>query len=107
MAVTKALGSFRYGHTTYATRCSTIFMFFHVYPLVSIASTPNLLSIYLGNGRTGGPIIGAEVSEINAVDPASYLVALAKSSPQAYFIDLDVQYNTLFIQTIPPSLAIT
>ena len=41
------------------------------------------------------------------MDPASYLVALAKSSPQAYYIDLDAQYNTLFIQRVPPSLAIT
>ncbi len=106
LTMTEAFGSFYDGHTTYGTRCSNAFIFFHDCPLVSIALTPDgQPKVFLGDPATGGPVAGAQVAGINGADPEAYLINLAQSNPLAYFIDLDTRYNSLFIQRIPSSLS--
>ena len=107
LTMTEAFGSFRDGHTTYGTRCSSAFIFFHDYPLVSIALTSDgQPEVFLGDPATGGPVAGAQVAGINGADPEAYLINLAQSNPLAYFIDLDARYNSLFIQRITSSLSL-
>lgn len=104
LAITDALNAFHDGHTFYATQCSSTFVFFHDYPLVSMSTSPDTDPvIYLGDPASGGAVEGGKVSKINGRTPEAYLWELAKSQP--FWIDRFSRYSSMFLQIVVPGTA--
>lgn len=92
-------------HTVYITPTIGSFVYYHKFPIISVSEDPKTPpKIYLADLATGGPIMGAEVSQISGVSASDYIGSLAanSTSPPLYWTDPDTNYNGLFVPQSNP-----
>lgn len=93
------------GHTAYITPTIGSFVYYHKFPIISVSEDPETPpKIYLADLATGGPIMGAGISQISGVSASDYIGSPAANatSPPLYWIDPDTNYNQLFVPQSNP-----